>query len=73
MKIVILDSGTLGADINLEPIRALGNVIEHKFSAPDEVAGRLADADVAVLNKVKLNADNLANAKNLKLICVAAT
>ena len=73
MKIVILDSGTLGADINLEPIRALGNVIEHKFSAPDEVAGRLADADVAVLNKVKLNAENLANAKNLKLICVAAT
>ncbi|MBO5971124.1 MAG: hydroxyacid dehydrogenase [Clostridia bacterium] len=73
MKIVILDSGTLGADINLEPIRALGDVIEHKFSAPDEVAGRLADADVAVLNKVKLNAENLANAKNLKLICVAAT
>ena len=73
MKIVILDSGTLGADINIEPIRALGNVIEHKFSAPDEVAGRLADADVAVLNKVKLNAENLANAKNLKLICVAAT
>ena len=73
MKIVILDSGTLGADIDLEPIRALGDVIEHKFSAPDEVAGRLADADVAVLNKVKLNAENLANAKNLKLICVAAT
>ena len=73
MKIVILDSGTLGDDINLEPIRALGDVIEHKFSAPDEVAEKLAEADVAVLNKVKLNAENLANAKNLKLICVAAT
>ena len=73
MKIVILDSGTLGADIDLSPIRALGEVIEYKLSAPDEVAERLSDADVAVLNKVKLNESNLSEAKELKLICVAAT
>jgi glycerate dehydrogenase len=73
MKIVILDSGTLGADIDLEPIKALGDVTEHKFTAPDEVAERLADAEVAVLNKVKLNEGNLAGAKKLRLICVAAT
>ena len=73
MKIVILDSGTLGADIDLEPIRALGEVVEHKFTAQGEVADRLADADVAVLNKIKLNKDNLSDAKSLKLICVAAT
>ena len=73
MKIVILDSGTLGADIDLSPIRALGEVVEYKFTAPDEVADRLSDADVAVLNKIKLNESNLSGAKNLKLICVAAT
>ena len=73
MKIVILDSGTLGADIDLSPIRALGEVAEYKFTAPDEVADRLSDADVAVLNKIKLNESNLSGAKNLKLICVAAT
>ncbi len=73
MKIVILDSGTLGADIDLSPIRALGEVVEYKFTAPDEVAERLSVADVAVLNKIKLNRDNLSDAKNLKLICVAAT
>ena len=73
MKIVILDSGTLGADIDLEPIKALGEVTEHKTTPPELVAERLADAEVAVLNKVRLNAENLANAKNLKLICVAAT
>ena len=73
MKIVILDSGTLGADIDLEPIKALGEVTEHKATPPELVAERLADAAVAVLNKVRLNAENLANAKNLKLICVAAT
>ena len=73
MKIVILDSGTLGADIDLEPIRALGDVIEYKQTLPEEIAQRLTDADVAVLNKCKLNRENLADAKNLKLICVAAT
>jgi glycerate dehydrogenase len=73
MKIVILDSGTLGADIDLEPIRALGDVIEYKQTLPGEIAQRLTDADVAVLNKCKLNRENLADAKNLKLICVAAT
>ena len=73
MKIVILDSGTLGADIDLSPIRACGEVIEYKSTAPAEVADKLADADVAVLNKVKLNKDNLSDAKDLKLICVAAT
>lgn len=73
MKIVILDSGTLGADIDLEPIRALGDVIEYKQTLPGEIAERLTDADVAVLNKCKLNRENLTDAKNLKLICVAAT
>ncbi len=73
MKIVILDSGTLGADIDLSPIEALGEVIEYRSTAPAEVAGRLADADVAVLNKVKLGRDNLSEARELKLICVAAT
>ena len=73
MKIVILDSGTLGADIDLEPIRALGDVIEYKQTLPEEIVERLTDADVAVLNKCKLNRENLTDAKNLKLICVAAT
>ena len=73
MKIIILDSGTLGADVDLSPIKALGEVVEYTFTAPDEVADRLAGADVAVLNKIKLNKDNLSGAKKLKLICVAAT
>ncbi|MBO5702019.1 MAG: hydroxyacid dehydrogenase [Clostridia bacterium] len=73
MKIVILDSGTLGADIDLSPIFALGEVTEYKQTLPEEIAERLTEADVAVLNKCKLNAGNLAGAKNLKLICVAAT
>lgn len=73
MKIVILDSGTLGADIDLSPIRAVGEVTEYKATSPAEVAERVKDAEVIVLNKVKLGRDNLAGAKKLRLICVAAT
>ena len=39
----------------------------------NKIAERLADADVAVLNKLKLNSSNLSEAKHLRLICVAAT
>jgi glycerate dehydrogenase len=40
---------------------------------PESVAERIAESDVVIINKVKLNESNLAGAKNLKLICVAAT
>ncbi len=73
MKIVILDTGTLGADIDLSPIHAVGEVTEYVSTPPAEVAGRVSDAEVIVLNKVKLNRENLAGAERLKLICVAAT
>ena len=73
MQTVILDKSTLGADIDLSPIRALGKTAEYETTAPEQVAERIADSDTIVTNKIKLNASNLDAAKNLKLICVAAT
>lgn len=73
MKISLLDCSTLGEDIDLSPIRALGETAEYGTTPPELVAERIADADVVVINKVKLNETNLSAAKNLKLICVAAT
>ncbi len=73
MKIAILDKDTLGHDIDLAPLRALGQTAEYPTTAPELIAERIADADVVVINKVKLNAENLAGASALKLICVAAT
>ena len=73
MKITILDSGTLGADIDLSPIRALGDVTEYKATPPELIAERISNSDVAVLNKARLSADVLSKAEALKLICVAAT
>ncbi len=73
MKIAILDKGTLGADINLTPLRSLGETAEYESTAPADVAARIEDADVAVVNKIKLNGTNLPAAKKLRLICIAAT
>ena len=73
MKIVILDASTLGDDIDLSMFSELGEVVIHKMTCPDEVAERISDCDVVIINKIKLNEDNLKYAKNLKLICIAAT
>ena len=73
MKIAILDCGTLGYDIDLSPLRALGQTFEYEKTAPELVTERLIEADVAVVNKIKLGKHNLPECKNLKLICVAAT
>lgn len=73
MKIVILDARTLGGDINLGEFSRLGEVEIYPMTAPAEVAERIRDCDVILVNKVVLNAENLAGAKKLRLICEAAT
>ena len=73
MKIVILDAATLGADIDLSPIGVLGEMTVYERTDVGEISARLADADVAVVNKLKMNEMTLDGAKKLKVICVTAT
>ena len=73
MKIVFLDSLALGEDIDLSNFNDLGDVEVYPSSTNDEIKERVADCDVVVTNKLKLNESTLSNAKNLKLICVTAT
>ena len=73
MEIVILDAATLGADTDLSPLRALGNVTAWDKTAPEQVAERIKNAEVIVSNKVKLAGDMLRSGKALKLICLSAT
>ena len=73
MKIVILDSATLGEDIDLSPIYSAGEVTEYKSTSTSELHKRLTDAEVIVVNKIKLGQSELADAKALRLICVTAT
>ncbi|MBQ3063920.1 MAG: hydroxyacid dehydrogenase [Clostridia bacterium] len=73
MRIVILDAATLGADIDLSPITALGDATVYDTTAEAEIAARVADAEVIVVNKLKMNEKTLNGARFLKLICVTAT
>lgn len=73
MKIVILDAKTLGDDISLEKISSLGQCEIYDSTTREQLTARLKDVEVAVLNKVKLDAEILSKAYKLKLICVAAT
>jgi lactate dehydrogenase-like 2-hydroxyacid dehydrogenase len=73
MKIVFLDSKTIGDDIDLSEYDKLGEVVKYDFSTTEEAAERTRDADVIVLNKVEVNEKSIGQAKNLKLVCVTAT
>ena len=73
MKIVVLDAATLGADLDLSSLETLGEVTVWDATPPEKVTERLAEAEVAVLNKIKLNGENLEGCGKLKLICLAAT
>ena len=73
MKIVFLDAATLGDDLTYTAFEEIGEVIVYPTTSEAEFASHIEGADVAVINKQKMNSQNLPMAKNLKLICLAAT
>ncbi len=73
MKIVILDRASLGEDTPIEKLRELGELTVYDSSFADEVVERVKDADVVILNKVKITREVLYSADLLKLVCVFAT
>lgn len=73
MKIVILDKKSLGEDLSEQPLKAFGEVEVYGATAPEQLHARIADAEVIVLNKVKMNAAAFDAAKKLRLVCEFAT
>lgn len=73
MKIAVLDADTLGKDLELQKLSAVGEYTVYGATAPSEVSERIKYADVVIINKIKLGRANLKDAVSLKLICVAAT
>ena len=73
MKIVFLDAESLGSDADYSEFEQLGEVIKYPRTSPEEAPERVADADVIVVNKVPVNENTIASARNLKLVCVCAT
>lgn len=73
MKIVFLDSATLGPDVSLEPIAALGELVCYESTSPENVFERISDCEVLIINKVKISKPQIDAAPKLRLICEAAT
>lgn len=73
MNISVLDIATLGDDLSFDSVLKLGNVKFYDLTLEKDVIDRIKDAEVVIINKVKLNKDNLPYAKKLKLICITAT
>lgn len=73
MNIVILDYKTLGDDLDLSGAERYGTVTKYPVTSQEEAPERVKDADIIIVNKVKMNEVALRHAKNLKLICETAT
>ncbi|ACO03240.1 MAG TPA: D-2-hydroxyacid dehydrogenase [Persephonella sp.] len=73
MKIVFLDAKTVGDDIDLSVFEAFGDFIAYPTTKGSEVFDRVYDADIIITNKVIIDREVIDYARDLKLICVAAT
>ena len=73
MKIVILDKASLGEDTPFSVLDRFGEVVSYNESNPEEAILRSCDADVIIINKVKVTRTLMQKAEKLKLICVFAT
>ena len=74
MKIVLTDAQTvLDKLVNADILKQFGEVEEYGLLRYDEVAEKIADADMVVCNKTLLDKNTLRLAKNLKYIGLFAT
>jgi glycerate dehydrogenase len=73
-RIVFLDRDTLDAgDVDFTALEAIGPVTYHRITRPGDLPGRLADAEIALTNKVVIDAAAMDAAPSLRLIQVVAT
>lgn len=71
--VVFLDAGTLPCGLPFDA--ALSSLIDYRaypFTSPTDVSERMAEAEVVVVNKVRLSRALLNQAPRLQRICVAA-
>lgn len=74
MKIVLPDIKTLtDGDLDLSVLDRFGEVIAYPLTRYEEIAERIADADVVLCNKTRMNAETLKDARKLKYIGLFAT
>ena len=73
LKIVFLDRDTAGSIELVEKFSKYGEYIEYSNTKRDEIDDRIKDADVVILNGVKLSKGEIEKAQKLKLVLLSAT
>lgn len=73
MNIVVLERNSVGADVDVSCLEKYGNVTYYANTLADQVAERIAEAEIIIVNKAPLNEHTLKDAPNVKLICLFAT
>jgi glycerate dehydrogenase len=76
MKGVFLDLDTVSFedDVDLGPLRKVLSVLRlYGVTRPEQLQEHVADAEIVILNKVRLTPEDIKAFKGVKLICLAAT
>ncbi len=73
MKLVFLETDSLGDDMDLRGFSRFGDLELYHSSTPEETKERVKDADVIFSNKIPMNEETLSDAEKLKYIGITAT
>ncbi|QAA93367.1 D-2-hydroxyacid dehydrogenase [Pollutimonas thiosulfatoxidans] len=73
LRLVFLDRDTISPDTRLRAAGFDHELIIHGRTTRDQVAERIADADIVITNKVPVRQEAIEQAPNLKMIALAAT
>ena len=73
MKLVVLERDSAGTDVDVSCFEQFGEVTYYANTTVNQVAERIKKADIVISNKAPLNESTLADAQNVKLICLLAT
>ena len=73
MKLVILEADCLGKDVSFDILYEAGEVVSYGTTDYEQIGQRLKDADIALINRCRMEEETLKDVKNLKLVCIMGT
>lgn len=73
MKIVFLDSGTLGEGVSFDKLKQFGDFKAFEKTSREETLERIIDVDIIITNKVNISHEHINKVSHLKLVVSAAT
>ncbi|WEZ85483.1 D-2-hydroxyacid dehydrogenase (plasmid) [Rhizobium sp. 32-5/1] len=73
LRLVFLDRDTIGPMVMMSRPSFPHQWTEYGKTAPEDVAARIADADIVITNKAPIRERDIAGSSKLKMIAIAAT